>query len=315
MPGGGFVFSSGNGSYVRRVSPTGTITTLAGGINLVNGFSGDGGPATKARLNLPMGVDVQPDGSVLIADSNNHRIRKVSPTGIITTVAGNGVEGFSGDGGQATAASLDLPVDVAATRDGGFLIADYGNDRIRKVSPTGTITTVAGNGIEGKSGDGGPATGAQLGFPNSVSATSDGGFLIADYVNNTVRRVSSTGTITTVAGNANLRGGFSGDGGPARGAQLDMVADAEQTADGGLLIVDTGNNRIRRVSPTGTITTVAGDGNPWGGFSGDGGLATLAGLNFPTGLAPTASGGFLIADTSNNRVRFVDSDFRSVTTP
>jgi sugar lactone lactonase YvrE len=306
MPDGGFVASSLSNDEVRRVSPDGTITTLAGG--LLNGFSGDGGPATSARLNLPMGVAVQPDGGVLIADSNNHRIRRVSPEGTISTVAGNGTEGFSGDGGPATAAQLDLPVAVAATRDGGFLIADYLNNRIRRVSPAGTITTVAGIGAEGFSGDGGPATSARLGFPNSVSATADGGFLIADFVNNRVRRVSPDGTITTIAGTGGW--GFSGDGGPATQAQLNSVAEAVETADGGLLIVDTGNNRVRRVSPDGTITTVAGIGGFPGSFSGDGGLATLAGLNAPGGVALTASGGFLIADSNNNRVRFVDADFR-----
>jgi hypothetical protein len=308
-PDGGYVVSMLNWDKVRRVSPTGTITTIAG-TNL-NGFSGDGGPGTSAQLNMPMGVAVQADGGVLIADSNNHRIRRVSPEGTITTVAGTGEEGFSGDGGRATAAKLDLPVDVAATRDGGFLIADYINNRIRRVSPGGTITTVAGTGAEGFSGDGGAATAARMGYPNGVSATADGGFLIADYEYNRVRRVSPTGTITTVAGSGGLgMGGFSGDGGPAKGAQLDSVSDAVETPDGGLLITDTGNNRIRRVSPTGTITTIAGSLGYPGGFSGDGGLATLAGLRAPDGVAITATGDFLIADTNNNRVRLVDADLR-----
>jgi hypothetical protein len=309
MPDGGYVISDMNWSQVRRVSPTGTLATIAGTNR--NGFNGDGGPATSALLNLPMGVAVQPDGGVLIADSNNHRIRRVSPAGTITTVAGDGTEGFAGDGGRATAAELDLPVDVAATRDGGFLIADYGNDRIRRVSPAGAITTVAGTGAEGFSGDGGPATAAKLGFPDSVSATADGGFLISDYEYNRVRRVSPTGTITTVAGSGGLgQGAFAGDGGPASEARFDSISDAVETPDGGLLISDTGNNRVRRVSPTGTVTTVAGIGG-WGGFAGDGGLATLARLSGPSGLAVTASGGVLLADTGNHRVRLVDTDLRS----
>jgi predicted lipoprotein with Yx(FWY)xxD motif len=309
-PDGGSVISDMNWSQVRRVSPTGTITRLAGTNR--NGFAGDGGPATNAELNMPMGVAVQADGGVLIADSNNHRIRRVSPAGTITTVAGNGTEGFSGDGGAATAAELDLPVDVAATRDGGFLIADYGNNRIRRVSPAGTITTVAGSGAEGFSGDGGRATAARMGFPDSVSATADGGFLISDYEYNRVRRVSPTGTIATVAGSGGLgQGGFAGDGGPALGARFDSISDAVETPDGGLLISDTGNNRVRRVSPTGTVTTVAGSGGWLGGFSGDGGLATLAQLSGPSGLAVTANGGLEVADTSNHRVRFVDTDFRA----
>ncbi len=309
MPDGGFVVSNLSHNDVRRVSPTGTITTLAGGA--LNGFSGDGGPASAARLNVPLGVAVQPDGGVLIADSNNHRIRRVSPAGTITTVAGNGAEGFSGDGGPATSARLDLPVSVAATRDGGFLIADYLNNRIRRVSPTGTITTVAGTGAERFSGDGGPATAAGLDFPDSVSATAAGGFLIVDNDNH-VRRVSPTGTIATVAGTG--MPGFSGDGGPAKRAQLNSVEGAVQTPGGGVLIADTGNNRVRLVSPTGTITTVAGIGGFPGSFSGDGGPATLAGLYAPAGVAVTASGGFLIADSNNHRVRFVDADLRAPAT-
>src|SRR5215471_17201136 len=286
MPDGGYVVSSWNWSNVRRVSPSGTITTLAGG-NGLNGFSGDGGPATNAQLNLPMGVAVQADGSVLIADSNNFRVRKVAPSGIITTVAGNGTEGFSGDGGPATAAKLDLPVAVAATRDGGFLIADAINNRIRKVSSTGIITTVAGNGTEGFSGDGGPATAARLWSPNAVSAPADGGYLIADSNNNRVRRVSPTGTITTVAGNGTA--GFSGDGGPALGAALNSVVGVSESPDHSVLIADSGNDRIRRVSPTGTITTVAGTDGPFGGgFAGDGGQATAAQLKSPSGVTATA---------------------------
>jgi hypothetical protein len=308
-PDGGYVFSEFWNSDVRRVSPDGTITTIAGGGR--NGFSGDGGLASKAQVNIPMGVAVQADGSVLIADSNNHRVRKISPSGTITTVAGSGDEGFSGDGGPATAAKLDLPVDVAASRDGGFLIADYSNNRIRRVSPNGTITTVAGTGAEGFTGDGGPATAARMGYPDGVSATADGGFLISDYLYNRVRRVSPGGTITTVAGSGGIaQGGFAGDGGPATGAKLNSISDAVETPDGGLLIVDTGNNRIRRVSPTGTISTLTGVGDWLGGFSGDGGLATLARLNAPGGVAVTAGGDVLIADTNNNRVRLVDSDLR-----
>jgi hypothetical protein len=219
--------------------------------------------------------------------------------------------GFSGDGGAATAAALDLPVDVAATRDGGFLIADYGNNRIRRVSPGGTITTVAGTGAEGFSGDGGPATAARMGFPNGVSATADGGFLISDYEFNRVRRVSPNGTITTVAGSGGLgQGGFAGDGGPATGARFDGISDAVEAPDGGLLIADTGNERIRRVAPDGTITTVAGSLGYPGGFSGDGGLATLAQLRGPSGVAVNTGGDILIADTSNNRVRLVDADLQ-----
>jgi ribosomal protein S11 len=301
---GGFLIADTFNHRVRRVSPAGTITTVAG--TGAAGFSGDGGPAVAAELDSPDGVAATADGGFLIADTFNNRVRRVSPAGTITTVAGTGTAGFSGDGGPATAAELSAPVAVAATADGGFLIADANNNRVRRASPAGTITTVAGTGTAGFSGDGGPATAAEISDPEGVAATADGGFLIADTANNRVRRVSPAGTITTVAGTGTA--GFSGDGGPAIAAELDSPEGVAATADGGFLIADTGNNRVRRVSPAGTITTVAGSGTA--GFSGDGGPATAAELNGPNEVAATAEGGFLIADTANSRVRFVDADLR-----
>src|SRR5262252_8393097 len=157
----------------EAVAATNTISTVAGSDDF-GGFSGDGGPATAAALNNPTGVAVTPDGGYLIADASNARVRQVSPTGTITTVAGNGSYGFSGDGGPATAAGLRAPLGVTAMPDGGFLIADAGAADIRRVSPTGTITTVAGTGTPGFSGDGGPASAAQLYAPSGVAAMPDG---------------------------------------------------------------------------------------------------------------------------------------------
>jgi hypothetical protein len=286
---------------VRRVSPAGTITTVAG--NGTQGSGGDGGPATGAELARPFGVAATADGGFLIADTFNSRVRRVSPAGTITTVAGGGTAGL-GDGGPATNAELFNPIAVAVTADGGFLIADTDNNLVRRVSPAGTITTVAGASPGGFSGDGGPATAAQLNQPEGVTTTADGGFLIADSNNSRVRRVSPAGTITTVAGTGTV--GFSGDGGPAIAAQLFGPAGVVATSDGGFLIADSLNNRVRRVSLAGRITTVAGDGTE--GFSGDSGLATAAQLQEPLGVAATADGGFLIADVLNHRVRFVDAD-------
>jgi NHL repeat len=301
---GGFLIVDQGNHRVRRVSPAGIITTVAG--NGVPGFSGDDGPAIDAQLHFPEAVAATADGGFLIADALNNRVRRVSPAGVITTVAGNGSGGFSGDDGPATDAQLNLPVGVAVTADGGFLIADGENARVRRVSAAGTITTVAGNGTTGFSGDGGSATAAQLDGPDSVATTADGGFLIADGDNNRVRRVSPSGTITTVAGNGTA--GFSGDGGPATAAQISDPNGVEATADGGFLIGDSGNARVRRASPGGTITTVAGNGTR--GFGGIGGPATAAEMNTPMGLAVTAEGGFLIAQFFNNLVQFVDADLR-----
>jgi hypothetical protein len=306
---GGYLFADSRNGVVRRVSPTGIISTVAGN----GGSFGDSGPATSAQLRAPLDVAATADGGFLIADAGSARIRKVSASGIITTVAGNGTQAFAGDGGAATSASLWAPSGVAATADGGFLIADTGNSRVRKVSPDGTITTVAGNGVPGFSGDGGPATQAQLGLnsPYGVEATADGGFLIADDVNSRVRKVSPSGTITTVAGTG-VRG-YSGDGGPATAAALNTPTEVAATADGGFLIADWFDHRVRRVSPTGTITTLAGNGTP--GFSGNGGAATAAQLDQPFGVAATASGGVLIGDSANNMVRLVDAGFVLDTTP
>jgi len=283
----------------RAAAAPGTISTIAGS-DPFGDFSGDGGPAIEAALNNPAGVAVLPDGGYLIADAANGRVRRVFPDGTIKTVAGTGNYEFSGDGGPATAASLQVPLGVAVLPDGGFLIADAAADRVRRVSVAGIITTVAGNGTRGFSGDGGPATAAEIDDPNGLAVLPDGGFLIADgdYV---VRRVSPNGTITTVAGTGSP--GFSGDGGSATEAQLSFTYSVAVTADGGFLITDTGNRRIRRVSPIGIITTVAGTGVQ--GSAGDGGAATAAELDFPTGVVTTPDGGFLIADWFGNRVRWV----------
>ena len=273
---------------------TNNIFTVAG---TTSGLSGDGGPATGAQLDQPFDVEATPDGGYLVADIGNDRIRRVSSAGTITTVAGT-TSGLSGDGGPATAAQFNTPAATARTADGGFLIADQSNNRIRRVSPGGTVTTVAGT-TSGLSGDGGPATAAQLAAPDDVAVTADGGYLIADANNSRIRRVSPGGTITTVAGTTN---GLSGDGGPAITAQLGQTTGVATTADGGYLIVDRSNHRIRRVSPGGTITTVAGTTS---GLSGDGGPATATQMNDPFGVAVTADGGFVIADADNHRIRRV----------
>jgi hypothetical protein len=265
------------------------------------GNSGDDGPATAAKLNTPEGVAVTPDGGFLIADYDNHTVRKVSSAGVITRVAGTGSAGNSGDDGPATDAQLNHPAGVAVTPDDGFLIADYDNHTVRKVSSAGVITRVAGTGSAGNSGDDGPATDAQLNHPAGVAVTPDGGFLIADEVNNAVRKVSSAGVITRVAGTGSA--GNSGDDGQAADARLRAPAGVTVTHDGGFLIADTNNNEVRKVSSAGVITRVAGTGSA--GNSGDDGSATEAQLNSPSRVALTHEGGFLIPDTSNNEVRNV----------
>jgi hypothetical protein len=297
LPGGGYVVTELDGHRVRRVGPDGTITTLAGGRQ---GPFGDGGPATAAGLNSPFGASVASDGGVLIADWGNQRIRRVAPDGTISTVAGTGNGGFSGDGGPATQAALAFPNAVAAQPDGGFLISDWLNQRIRRVAPDGIITTVAGTGDAGYSGDGGPAVAAALNQPVGVAAPPDGGFLIADHANDRIRRVGADGVITTVAGSG-VRG-FGGDGGPATAAALNRPTAAVPDEAGGIVIADRTNQRIRRVAPDGTISTVTGDGVPAWLDAAD---ATGGQFNQPAGVAVSGAS-ILVADSDNHRVRRID---------
>lgn len=299
LPDGGFLVADSGNNRIRRVSASGRIKTVAG--TGASGFSGDGGPAVDAQLSLPTSVSPIPGGGFLIADSSNNLVRRVGPRGRITTVAGTGSAGYSGDGGPATAAELLSPTDVAATPDGGFLIADNGNLRVRRVSPDGVITTVAGTGRAGFSGDGGAATEARVNRPTGVAAVAAGGFLVADSKNHRIRRVAPDGVITTVAGTGTPDS--SGDGGLATSAALSEPTDVAPRGRG-FLIADTGNQAVRRVSRAGTITTVAGSGVA--GFDGDGETATAARLTAPTAVASTR-GAFVIADNGNQRIRAVSS--------
>jgi NHL repeat len=285
---------------IRRVSPSGQMTTVAG--TGTDGYSGDGGPATSARLSWPIDVEATADGGFLIADLGNKRVRRVSPAGVITTVAGTGQGGSQGDGGPATSARLGSPTGVAATIDGGFLVADASANRVRRVSPGGTITRVAGNGTAGGAGDGGAAVAAELNVPLGVAALPDGGFLVAEYEGHRVRRVSAAGVITRVAGTGT--GGYTGDGGAATAARLNKPVGVSTTSDGGFLIGDSLNGRVRKVSADGTIATVAGSSTR--GYAGDGGPAVLAQLRSPAAAVESKSGAILIADTEDNRLRLIE---------
>jgi len=280
----------------------GIINTVAG--NGITGYSHDGGPAIDASLGFPFGTAVDSTGNIYIADSSNNLIRKVDILGNITTIAGNGTAGFSGDGGPATAAQLSAPDGVAVDSAGNVYIADYNFSRIRKVDVNGIITTVAGSGAGGRSfsGDGGPAVNAQLALPYSVAVDGAGNFYIADTSNQRIRKVNAAGIISTVAGDGVQ--GYSGDGGPATAAALNNPINLAVDAAGNLYIGDANNNRIRKVNSSGIISTVAGTGAP--GYSGDGGPATAAALNAPTGVAVDAAGDLYFTDLANERIRKID---------
>ncbi len=288
-----------------------TITTVAGNGHTV--FSGDGGPALVAGLDSPSRVAVDSRGNLYIGDYR--RIRKVeASTGIITTTVGGGAPGFSGDGGPAIDARLDFPSDIAVDGAGNLYMTDLDNRRIRKVeASTGIITTVAGTGVQGDSGDGDLATNASLGDPDTLAVNSAGDIYIVGIHRHRVRKVeASTGIITTIVGDGTPE--FSGDGGPAIDARLDWPSDLAVDSRGNLYIGDANNHRIRKVeASTGIITTIAGNGHP--GFSGDGGPAIDAELRFQRGgLAVDSRGNLYIGDLGNERIRKVEASTGIITT-
>jgi uncharacterized protein (TIGR03437 family) len=285
----------------------GSIQTIAGTGSA--SFSGDGGSATLAALNIAVDVSADRGGNLFIADQFNHRIRKIAPGGTISTVAGTGAPGYSGDGGPAVNAQINTPTGIWADVSGNLYIADVGNQRIRKVDASGIITTLAGNGSKGYSGDGGPAINAS--FYNAVRVTVDpaGNVLVADQSNHRIRRIAPAGTITTLAGNGAgtpATGAFSGDGGPATSASLNNPTALAVDAAGVVYFADQFNQRIRKIALDGTITTIAGNGSI--GFSGDGGPALAASLNYPGGIAVDAAGNVYFNDDVNYRTRRIATD-------
>lgn len=288
-------------AFAAATAQAQTIETVAG--TGTQGFSGDGGQAISAQLNYAYGLADDGSGNLYIADSASHRIRRVDASGVITTVAGTGAAGYGGDGGSAVTAQLNEPRGIAVDTAGNLFIADLNNHRIRKVDAGGTITTVAGTGAAGYSGDGGAATAAQLNSPFSVAVDGAGRLHIADSANYRVRRVEPNGTITTEAGVGTS--GYGGDNGPALAARFQFIFGIVRDSAGNLYLADGNNHRIRRVDANGTMTTVAGTGTS--GFGGDGSPAATAQLNFPSGVAVDSAGVLYIADAGNNRVRQVNA--------
>lgn len=310
-PDGSLYVALADGGVVQRVASDGSVSIFAGS---GGGFSGDGGPATAAGLSEPVSVAVAPDGSVLIADRANHRIRKVTTDGIISTVAGSGetgytAGGYAGDGGPATEALLRLPRAVAVAPDGSFFIADSYNERVRRVDPAGIITTVAGGGTVWPP-SGNKATEVRLIHPWSVAVGPDGRVYIHDgdtVGSSEVYRIEFDGKIQKIAGKYE-NASWPGDGGPATNAWL-SPGHIDVAPDGGLYIADSDDHRVRYVDPKGIITTIAGKGYNayynYGGFSGDGGPSTNAELNTPRGVCLSPEGSVYIADSYNFRIRRV----------
>jgi len=294
---GNIYYSELSSNRIRKVTPAGIITTIAG--TGVAGYSGDGGPATAAKLNMPFGIDLDNAGNVYFSDCLNHRIRKISTAGIITTVAGNGTGGFSGNGGAATAAAMLGPTYIRFDHSGNLYISDNSNNMLRKVNTSGIITTIAGTGVLGYTGDGGAATNARLYSPSGMAIDAAGNVYLCDYGNNVVRKINTAGVISTFAGTG--AAGYTGDGGPATAARFKSVQDVFIDLSGNFILADTKNHVVRKINTSGIISTIAGTGTA--GFSGDGGPATVANFKEPGGLAIDVSGNLYIADVYNHRIR------------
>lgn len=308
-PGGAAVDPTGNvyvadpsNHRILKVDPDGVATTIAG--RGERGDAGDGGPAGSAALSSPRDVALDGDGSIYIADTSNHRIRKVDSGGTITTVAGTGDRGFGGDGGPATDANLNSPASVAVAADGTIYIADRGNRRIRKVDTAGVVTTVAGTGDYGDAQPGMPASQSPLGWIVDLAVDSHGRLYIPDTHANRVLRVDLTGLLSVVAGTGEL--GAHGDGGPATSARLWHPSGVAISDSGTLYIADRTNDRIRRVANDGTITTIAGSGLE--GYDGDGAPATMFALHAPEGVAAASDETVIVVDSGNHRIRVLTAE-------
>ena len=302
----GNLFISDIGSHsVLRLDGQSRLTVIAG--TGESGYNGDGGPAVKARLNAPHDLAFDAEGRLLIADTYNHRVRRVDRQGVITTIAGNGSAPNTGYGRTPPNDSLNNPQGIAVDPAGNILIADTYNRVVRQVDAKGAMTVIAGS-VAGLNGDGGPANKAQLNLPMAVTLAPEGVLYVSDAGNSRVRRIGPDGIIRTISGLGGGDGlggaGFAGDDGPAEKAKLFSPADLKVDRAGKIYISDSGNNRIRVISG-GKITTVAGSGRM--GFSGDGKNALGAELNTPQKIAIGKDGSLFIADRSNHRVRKVDA--------
>jgi len=330
----------GKNHIVARISRAGVLTIAAGNGIRAGGYSGDGGPAVSASLNYPQGVAIDFAGNLYIADTNNQRVRKVTPDGFISTYAGTGQRGFSGDAGPATRAQLSSPARLAVDSSGALYIADMENMRVRKVTPDGTISTFAGNGQASTSGDGGPAVNASIYRPAGIGLDAAGNAYISENTGGRIRKVTPQGVITTLAslpypggvdvdasGNVYVAvdtrnqvsridpggavtvaaggGTVFGDDGPATMATLGKPNDVAIDLAGNFYITDPDNHRLRRVSALGIISTFAGSGEST--LSGDGGPALAATFNHPSAMARDLAGNIYVADYNNDRVRKIDT--------
>ena len=280
-----------------------TISTFAG--TGVKGFSGDGGPATAAQIDNPFGLTRGPDGALWFCEYTGQHIRKVNPDGTIQTMAGTGKVGYSGDGGPALQATFNLPHEIRFDKEGNYYLTDMKNHAIRRVDgKTGIITTFAGNGTAGYSGDGGPANKAQLNQPHSLQFGADGSLYICDIGNHSIRKVDmKTGIITTFAGTG--KAGITPDGAPIAGTPLKGPRSLDVDKEGNLWLATREGNQVLKLDlKAGKISVIAGTGKS--GFTGNGGPAKEATLSGPKGIAINAAGNVWLADCESHSIRMID---------
>jgi hypothetical protein len=288
-------------SYLSLPLNAQIITTVAG--NGTVGFSGVGGPAASAHLHDPQSVCSDNAGNIYVADLGNHVVWKINSSNIISIFAGTGIVGSSGDGGPADAAKIGFPYGVCSDNAGNIYITDQYNGTVRKVGVNGNISTIAGNGSFGYLGDGGPATDAELSSPCAICVDKFGNVFFADFGNQTIRKINSSGIISTVAGNGMI-GNF-GNGGLATEAMLNSPTGVSVDNAGNIYIADMGNSCIRKVDAAGIITTFAGSDSI--GYSGDGGPGTSAELKYPYFVYVDENGNVYISDTGNGVLRLVNN--------
>jgi len=307
-PNGDIYIARREHNVISLIDKQGRLKTVVG--SGASGFSGDGGPAIKAQLQLPSGLTFDSQGNLYIADRANHRVRKVNRKGIISTVAGNGTAGFSGDGGPATQASLKLPSGVVVDKQGNLYISDRSNNRIRKVNTKGIIQTFAGNGKDGYHGDNMPALKATIDKPFGLALDKHNNLYIADRGNNRIRKVDSSGLISTVAGDGGFY--FIGDNGPAYRASIAGPTGVTVDDNGNIYIADRSNNRIRMVDKQGLIRTIMGTGHQE--YNGDSELGRETNLHLPFSVTLDKNGDLLVIDRSHYRIRKLIMKGSKVTT-
>ncbi len=283
---------------IRKITPYGVISTVAG--LGMPGFNGDGVPAITAQLTTPRGIATDRAGNIYIADDGNARLRKIDKLGMISTIAGTGSPGYTGDGGASSAAKLYNISDVVVDTTGNIFFVDPFENCVRKINTSRVITTFAGGGAVGFSGDGGPASMAKLNGVTSIAVDLAGNVYIADVQNYRIRKVDLTGLITTIAGTGIM--GFSGDNSPATAANIGAIAGVAADATGNVYITETAEGRVRKIDGLGVITTIAGDGTACG-FGGDGSLAVNAKLCNPYRIVVDKRGSLYFTDKGNQRIR------------